>query len=96
MGNEQQGAVIGDKDLLEQFQRLGVQIICWFIQNEDIRRLEEKARQQQAVALASGEHLGGHPNAVGFEEEILQVAMDVPGFALKGDRLGLSGDIVSQ
>jgi hypothetical protein len=48
-----------------------------------VGRTREQSRQQQAIALAAGQHADRRIGAAGVEQEILQVARDV--FAILAD-----------
>src|ERR1019366_2947143 len=56
--------------------------------------LQEKPREKQSIALAARKHFRGHPDAVGAEKEILEIAVDVPRTALEGDRLRIARDVL--
>ena len=95
VGDKQQRSLVAYEEFLEEFQCLRVEIVGRFIEHQDIGGLQEEASQEEPVALASREHLGRHPDPVGGEEEVPEIAVDVARPSLEGDGLRLSGDIPS-
>ena len=57
MTHQQQRARIRLQRILQQFERLDVEVVGGFVQHQQVGRLRKKPREQQAVALAAGEHL---------------------------------------
>ena len=78
MADEQDGPLVLDQQRLEQFERLDVEVVGRLVQDQHVRRLGEQLRQQQPAPLAAGEVLDQAPRALGGEEEVLEVAEDVP------------------
>ena len=93
MGNQEQGLIPADQQLFQQFQRLRIQVIGRLIEHQHIGRLEKEAGQEQAVAFAAGKHPGRHAHAVGAEQEVCQVAVDVAVAPLETHGLRNAGHI---
>ncbi len=66
------------QQVLQQFQRIYIQIVGRLVQHQQVRRLAEQARQQQAVAFAAGERLDRGAGALRGKEEIAEVGHHVP------------------
>ncbi len=58
--------------------------------HQDVRRFREQPGQQQPAPLAAGEELDQAARPLGREQEVLQVAEDVPVLAVDRDRLVLA------
>ena len=71
---QQQGAVVLRQQSFQQFQGFRVEIVRRLVEDQEIGRLREQPRQQQAVALAAGQGLDRRPDALLREQEIRQVA----------------------
>lgn len=54
MAHEKQGAGVVLQQVVQQFQGLDVQVVGLLVQHQHIGGAAERARQQQAVALAAG------------------------------------------
>ena len=94
MGNEEQGLIPADQQFLKQLERFGIQIIGRLIEHQHVGRLQKEAGEQQAVAFATGEQPRRHAHAVGAEEEITQVTVDVAVAALEMHRLRDAGHVL--
>ena len=94
VGNEEQGLIPADQQFLEQLERFGIQIIGRLVEHQHIGRLQKQTGEQQAVAFASGEQPRRHAHAVGAEEEITQVAVDVAVAPLEMHRLRDAGHVL--
>ncbi len=63
--------------LLEQLERLDVEVVGRLVQHEHVGGLREQPREQQPVALAAREHAHRRIRALRREQEIAEVADDV-------------------
>ena len=73
--------------LLEQFQRLDVEIVGRLVEHQDVGRPREEPGQQQPVALAARQRLDRRQRALAREQKIREVADDVPRLAVDDDRV---------
>ena len=92
MRHDEQGALVVEQLFLEQLQRLHVQVVRGFVHHEQIRRFQEKPRQQQARLLTARERLHGRARALGREEEVCKIGKHVLGHAAHGDRVAVARD----
>src|SRR5260370_682342 len=69
--------VLQHQRLLEQLEGLDVEVVGGLVQDEDVGGAREEAREEQAVALAAGEHAHRRVGAPRREEEVAEVAHDV-------------------
>jgi len=99
----QQLAVVADQEqrtlerqqqILEQLQRLQVEIVRRLVQHEHVGRPREETREQQAIALTAGEGADNRAGPLGGEEELLQIAHDVPPPAVDRDEVPAVRDVV--
>ena len=87
MTDQQQRAGPVDELLLQQLQRLEIQIVGWLVEHEDVRRPREEARQQQAIAFTTRQRLDRRSRALVREEEVAQIRVHVARPAIGGDRI---------
>ena len=76
----------GDQ-LLQQFQRLHVEIVGRLVEHQQIGRPRQHARQDQPRPLAAGQLADRRARLFGLEQEILHVGDDVALLAVDDDRL---------
>ena len=72
--------------LLEQFQRLDVEVVGRLVEDQHVRGTREQPREQQPVALAARQQLHRRLRALAREQEIREVADHVPRLAVDDDR----------
>src|SRR5690606_30537128 len=77
VADQEQRAVVGVEQLLEQIEGLDVEVVGGLVQHQHVGRTREQARQQQAVALATGERLDRRARALRREQEVAEIADDV-------------------
>ena len=94
VADEQQGAVEGGELLLEQLERLDIEVVGRLVEGQQVAGIEEEAGEEQAVALAPREHLDGCTGAGGLEEEVLQVGEDMARPAVHHDGLAPFGEVL--
>ena len=85
MADEQHRAVEAADQLLEQLERLDVEIVGRLVEHEHVRRPGEEPRQHQAVALAARERADGRLRALARKQEVGEVADDVARLAVDDD-----------
>ena len=90
MADQEDRPLVVDQQAFEQFQRLDVEVVGRLVEDQHVRRLGEQLGQQEPAPLAAGEELDQAPRPLGREEEVLQVAEDVPGLAVDRDRVVLA------
>ena len=74
MADEEHGAgIIGDQ-LLEEIQRLHVEIVGRLVEDEEVRRRRQRLGQEQARPLAARQLAGGSADLLGREQEVAQIA----------------------
>ena len=77
MGDEEQRAGVVLQRCFEQLERFDVEVVGRLIQHQHIGRAREEAREEQAVALAAGEHRHLGVGAARREEEVAEIANHV-------------------
>src|SRR6185437_13603513 len=77
MAHEQQRAGVVLQLLLEQLEGLDVEIVGRLVEHQQIGGLGEEPREQQPVALATGEHPDRRARALRRKEEVAQIADDM-------------------
>ena len=78
MADQKHCPLVCDQERLQKLERLDVEVVGWFVENEQVRRLGEELCQQQPAAFAAGEIFDQAARSIGGEEEILKVAEYVP------------------
>ena len=77
MADQQQRArEIGD-DLLQQVERVHVEVVGRLVQHHQVAGLGELPGEQQAVALAAREHADRRAELLRAKQEVAQIARDV-------------------
>ena len=84
VAHEQHGAAEFHEQILEQFERLRVEIVGGLVEHEHVARLGEQPREQQPVALAARERLDRGARARRVEKKILEIGNHVPVAAVDG------------
>ncbi|KAF5029748.1 hypothetical protein DSECCO2_645370 [anaerobic digester metagenome] len=82
MAHQQHGALVFGQQFLQQVQRFHVQVVGGFVQHQQVGGPGEQLGQQQAVALAAGQYLGGQAQPVRLEQEVAQVPGHVAAVAV--------------
>ena len=85
MADEQHRAVEAADQLLEQLERLDVEIVGRLVEHEHVRRPGKQPRQHQAVALAAGQRADGRLHALARKQKIREIADDVARLAVDDD-----------
>ena len=85
MADEQDGARKIRDQLLEQFERLDVEVVGRLVHHEDVGRTREQAREHQAVALSARQRLDRRYRALARKQEVGEVADDVPRLPVDDD-----------
>ena len=91
MADQDQRAVVVGQQVLEQVQRVHVEVVGRFVQHHDIGGLGQGARQQQAVALPAGKAAHRLAQLGLGEQEILGVGDDVARLAAHHDLVAALG-----
>ena len=73
------------QQILQQLQRLGIEIVGGLVQHQHVRRFGEKPRQQQPIALPTGQRPDRRPRPRGLKQEILEVRDHMPRATIDGD-----------
>ena len=77
MAHQQQRAGILLQRLLEQLERFDVEVVGRLVEHDHVGGFREQPREQQAVALAAGEHAHGRLCALRGKQEVREVTHDV-------------------
>ena len=93
VGDKEEGSLVVHEQFLEQFKCLGIEVVGWLVEYQDIGWLEEEASQQKSVTFAAREHFGWHTNPVGREEKVAKIAVDMAWPTLESHGFGFTGDI---
>ena len=72
VADDEQRAGELEQQLLEQVERLDVEIVRRLVEHEQVERAREQPREQQAIALAARERAHRRARAIGREEEVLR------------------------
>ena len=96
VADQQQRAGILAQQFFQQFQRFHVQVVGRFVHHQQVGRLREQLRQQQAVALAAGQAGDRRARAFGREQEVLQVADGVLLLAVDLDEILAFGHVLQR
>ena len=92
MAHDQHGAfVIGD-DLLQQVERLEVEVVGRFVEYQQVGRLGELASQQQSAAFAARQHADAHVDDLRIEQEVLEIGLHVLAIAAHVDPVAALGE----
>ena len=78
MADQEQRPTIAGQRLLEQVQRVDVEIVGRLVQDQQVARLRQDLREQQPVALAAGQGTRRLARLLVTKQEIAQIADDVP------------------
>ena len=70
MADDEQGAGEVDQLCFEQLERLEVEVVRRFVEDEDVGRLREQPRQQQPIAFTAGQRPDWRSGAFRCEEEV--------------------------
>ena len=82
VANQHHGSLITVDKLFQQLQGFDIQIVCRFIEYQQVTGLEEQARQQQAVTLPARQCPHRRHRAFRMEHKVLQIAQDVARLAV--------------
>ncbi len=77
MADQQDGAGVLRQHLLQQVERLQVQVVGRLVQDEQVGRARHRAGQQQPAALAARQLADRRARLLRLEQEVLHVADDV-------------------
>src|SRR5690606_33389003 len=80
--------------LFEQFERLHVQAVGGFIKYQQVGRLTEELGEQQACPFTARERLYRRPGALRAEQEVPQIAEDMPVLPVDGDEVAAFSHVV--
>src|SRR5579872_2427809 len=72
---ERPGVIL--QPLLEELQRLDIQVVGRLIEHDEVRRPRKQSRQQQTIAFATGKHPDRRLGALRGKQELPKVAHDV-------------------
>ena len=79
MRDDERGTAEGLDGLLHDFSRRDVEVVRWFVEDEEIRFLEKEAQERETCLLSAGEHGDFFEDVIAAEEEHTE---DVSGFLL--------------
>ena len=77
MADKEQGALVVEQQLFQQFQCFYIQVVGGLVHDQHIEGLGKQLGQHQAVAFATGERADRGVGAIGCKQEITEVAHDV-------------------
>ena len=96
VADHQDRALVVDEQVLEELQRLQVEVVRRLVEHEHVRRPREEAGEQQAVPLPAGERADRAARLVRREEEVPQVRDDLTRLAVHLDRRPAVVDVVGR
>ncbi len=82
MADDQDRAGIVAEQLLQQVERLEIEIVGRLVEHHQVRRLRQRARQHQPAALAARQLADRRARLLRREQEVLHVADDVLALAV--------------
>ncbi len=95
MRDHEQRARVRHEQVLEQVQRLEVEVVRGLVEHEHVARSRQHARQLQAIALAARELGDGPADLLVGEQEVAQVAVHVPLPVAQHDHLAALGNVLA-
>src|SRR5436190_1648140 len=78
VADEQDGSVEAADQLLQQLQRLDIQVVRRLIEDQYVRGTREQPREQEPVALASGQQLDRRLGALTRKQKVGEIADHMP------------------
>src|SRR5207302_47013 len=87
MRNQNQRACVFEQAVFQNLERGDIEIVRRLVQQQQVRRLEHQARDQDAGAFAATKPLDRLIELLAGEEELARVARDVDDSALVQDRV---------
>ena len=91
--DEQERPLVVGELLLQQLQRLDVQVVGRLVHHQQVAGIEEEACQEEPCTFAARECLDRRAGALRGEEEVAQIAVEVFADAADGDELLALGDV---
>ena len=85
MAHDEDGARVGEDRVLEEVERLGVEVVRRLVEHEHVARTREEAGEEEAGALAAREVLHRLTDAIGLEEEVGEIRHHVTALPLELD-----------
>ena len=82
MADDQDRAGIVGEQLLQQVERLDVEIVGRLVEHQQVGRQRQRARQHEPAALAARQLADRRAGLLGREQEVLHVADDVAALAV--------------
>jgi len=82
VADDQDRAGIVAEQLLQQVERLQIEIVGRLVEHHQVRRLRQRARQRQPAALAARQLADRRARLIRRKQEVLHVADDVLALAL--------------
>ena len=77
VADQQQRARVRLQRVLEQLERFDVEVVRRLVEHEQVRRLREQPRKQQAIALAAGQRGNRRLRALRRKQEVAEVGQHV-------------------
>ena len=74
VAHQQQRAAVALQRVLEELERLDVEVVGRLVEHQQVRGLREEPREQQAVALAARQRLDRRLRALRREQEVAEIA----------------------
>ena len=80
MGDDQDGAGIGAQMAFQPVHRLGVEMVRWFVEQQQFRLLQQQAAKRHAAAFAAGKlgHVGVVRRAAQRLHRLIDLAVEIP------------------
>ena len=95
MRDHEQGALILHEQVLEQVQRLQIEIVRGLVEHHDVARPRQHDRELETVALAARQLGDRAPDLVVLEQEVAQVSVHVALTMSELDHLAALRDVVA-
>ena len=80
MADDKECALPVKQESLERFARIYVEVVRWFVKQEQVGRHQTKNGELQPTALTAGEHRNLLPNRITAEEELCKVSSSLRDF----------------
>ena len=92
MTDDNQRARVFDQAFFQNLQRLDIEVVGRFVEDQQVAGLREQSCEDDAVAFATGNRLDGRHRALRGKQEALEVANDMALLAVQHDVLAPVAD----
>ena len=94
MTDEEQGAVVFEQEVFEDFEGFDVEVVGGLVEDEQVGGLGEETREQQTIALAAREGADGRAGTFTREKKIFEIAHEIARASVDRDDIPSLTDII--